>query len=181
MSASPSYKHPEYQPVVDFIVKAMRERGLSMTSFAALIYGRDENGKVRGSAQVSQLLNGYFLPARVTIDRWRKAGIDLGPAVEDAKVLRQQLKEARAPARPVRDRRALTPVRAAVAAYEQAAKEPKPAQLHESRRVGPPLFALSIDQEGKSNITLNLMDISSKEALRAIAVLTAANLIVARK
>jgi hypothetical protein len=170
MPAIKSTPKPECKPIADYVGKVMRERHLTLVALAGLVNGHDAKGAVRGTGHASQISNGHLLPSGHTVKRWQQAGVDIGPAVEEAKALR-------AP------KHALTPVRAAVAAFEKAipTEKLKPAPVHESRRVGPPLFALSIDQEGKSNITLNLLDITSEEALRCIGVLTAANLIVVRK
>jgi hypothetical protein len=156
---------PEYQPVIDAVVAFMREHSMNMTQLCDLMYGRSPAGKVKGSGQVYSIANGQHLPNARTIERWRAKGVDLQPAVDQVNASRQGMRTA------------------AVAAYEKAVPKSSPARPvpYESRRVDPPLFALSIDQSGRANVTLNMMDISSDEALRCMGVLTAANLITVRK
>lgn len=172
---------PEYQPVIDAVVAHMREHSMNMMQLCELMYGRSPAGKVKGSGQVYSIANGQHLPNSKTIQRWRAKGVDLQPAVDQVNASRRGMRTA-AVAGVATDTQ-LTPIRAAVAAYEKAVPKASPARPvpYEPRRVDPPLFALSIDQNGRANVTLNMMDISSEEALRCMGVLTAANLITVRK
>jgi hypothetical protein len=153
----------ENQPLVDKLWDFMEAKSIRPMQACEMLYGRDEKGHVKGSGQFYPLLKGQQRPSAATVKLMEsKLNIDLsGIAVGG--------QGKKAPAR------AMTPVRAAVAAFEASA--PQPPMTEPPRRHAPHKFLLSIAQDGRANLALNLMDISTEEALRTVSVLTAAGII----
>lgn len=153
----------ENQPLVDKLWDFMQAQDLRPMQICEMLYGRDEKGHVKGSGQFYPMLKGQQRPSTATVNLMEsKLNIDLsGIAVGG--------QGKKAPSR------AMTPVRAAVAAFE-AAGAPQPT-TEPPRRNAPHKFLLSIAQDGRANLALNLLDIPMEEALRCVTVLTAAGII----
>jgi hypothetical protein len=173
---------PECEAISKAVLAYLSERGLTVMQFSEMIYGRrGPNNSVAGVGNVYPVAHGAQIPTDTKLALWKeKTGIDLYALAAEAR--------ANAPGGGKPGRKpgqAMTPVRAAVAAHKRAtAAAPSAAPIEPRadppRRVQPPLFAMSIDQDGRSNVTLNLVDVSAEEALRAMATLAAANLIKAK-
>lgn len=159
-----------YQPVVDAIERYMTEHNLpSLARISEKLYGRDSHGKIITSAYAT--IRGEVAPSPPMRARFKeRLGLDL-PIVEGP------------PRKPYRWRQlTVTPAKAAVIAYEKAveASEPSTIKLTSqpiARAKAPPRFALTIDQDGRSSVSLNLVDVSADDALRCLSALAAADLL----
>jgi len=168
-------------------------RSIGPMQLCEMVYGRDEkHNTIKGPGQVYAVWNGLEIPSPEKAELWKwKAGLDLTEIVGGLSHLARYPKKAPKKTEPST---AMTPVRRAVALHEKAMKEkpakappvlsakaPSPAPRGAADPLfPPPLFALNIGQDGRSHVTLNLLDISSEEALRVMATLSAANLIKAK-
>lgn len=199
MAGAWNQPRPECKPIADALLAFLSQRGLTVMQFSEMIYGRDEKGTVKGVGNVYPTIHAAQVPSDQKIILWReKTGVDLTKVVE-------QVKETIGPRPPQKRvmkapkekpaKLALTPVRAAVAAHKKAVEtgtaslvtpRAKPNYVPDQRpwpannSSGPPLFAMSIAQDGTANLTLNLMNTTGEEALRCLNVLSAASLIKAR-
>lgn len=179
---------PECQPLVDALVAFMTKRSLRPMQFCEMLYGRDEKGHVKGPGQLYSVLRGKEIPSQNKMTHWKeKAGLDLAPIVARLEGMPRAVAVVKAKPPAV-----TTPVRAAVAAFESTQKapakknpspwpvmKPKPQERHTppAGQMRPPLFAMTIDQDGFANLTLNLIDVKSEEAMRCFQTLSLANLI----
>jgi hypothetical protein len=183
---------PALQPMVDAVYAFLEERHIGPTQLCALLYGLDENGRPKGPGQIYPILRGREIPKPEKVAHWKAmGGPDLAEVVGKLRELPRELVKAKPKQVPVK----VTPVKAAVVAFEQANKmprkkanpppwpvvqpEPRP-QPQEPARVGPPLFAMSVAQDGTANLTLNMVDVKLDEAIRCFQTLTLANLIKAK-
>lgn len=179
---------PALQPMVDAVYVFLQERHIGPTQLCELLYGLDENGRPKGPGQIYPILRGRELPKPEKVAHWKAmGGPDLAEIVGKLRELPRELVRAKPKPTPVK----VTRAKAALVAFERAKTpgkkvnpppwpvvqpEPKP-QPTPTAEFQPPLFAMTIDQGGRSNLTLNLVGVTSDEALRAVAHLTAANLI----
>jgi uncharacterized ferritin-like protein (DUF455 family) len=155
---------PENQVLVDKLWSFMETNKLRPMQVCEMLYGRDEKGHVKGSGQFYPLLKGKQRPSAGTVKLMESklainlSGVSVGKSGEKA-----------AP-------RAMTPARAAVAAFEASGASQQPT-LEPPRRNLPQQLLLSIAQDGRAHLALNLVDIPAEEALRCINVLTSAGLL----
>jgi hypothetical protein len=156
---------PYLQPVVDAIDAYLSEKTLNPVQMAEMIYGRDANGEVRNS-NFNPTMRGRYLPTQPTIELIKdKTGLDLTEAVQKAKAQHKELSHSargrpkKAPAKP-----ALTPVKAALEAYHNAAS--KPPQPGAS-------VALTVTSPD-GGVHISLVDVSLELAAQVLQALVAA-------
>lgn len=173
MSAAPF--RPELQPQMDAIRGFLAEKGWGTPEFLAAVWGRDANGKPRNSGSIHPLMTGTRAVSPYMAKTIRDAvGLDLSAFVKHD-------------ARPYAPREKLPATRAAaaVAAYERE-KPTLPSSTPQviARAAGvaawasdaPARLAIAITDNGRGNLTFNLVDAPATEVLRALAVLQAAGL-----
>lgn len=170
--------------MVDAVFAFLASRGMKPMQLCEAIYGRGADNTVRGPGQVYGVLRGHEIPQPKKVHLWKETvGLDLTEIVARLGGHPRALAKTKSKPPVV-----TTPVRAALAKYEKATGGEKTAPLAEVKRLPsrdlpandtrpPPLFAMSISQDGSSNVTLNLMGVTSEEAVRCFQTLSLANLL----
>lgn len=170
--------NPAYQPVVDAIEGFLEQRTMTRTEFCAAIYGRKPNGGAKGTGGLYEIIKGRQRAGPVVRERIKQAlGLEL-PEVAFASMPMVIAIPTKREDKP----KAITPVKAALAAFEQAKPRMVPPPVEPVRKVNgaahlAPRFALSIAQDGRAQVTMNLMNVSADDALRCLSALGAANLL----
>jgi hypothetical protein len=186
---------PALQPMVDAVYAYLAAHSLGPTQFCERIYGKRSNGSTAGVGQVYQVLRGRELPPPYKVALWKeKAGLDLTEIIDKLRELPSELVQAKPKTKAVA---VMTPAKTALTAYQKATQtprkklpappwpvvkpEPDPQPKPQAPdRIQPPLFAMSVSQDGHTNLTLNMVDVKLDEAIRCFQTLTLANLIKAK-
>lgn len=167
--------HPEWQPVIDALRAEMAKRDLNAYRLGALLFGRAENGNPIRAQYLYDILRGR---SRLS---------------DDVRQLLRDKVQIELPAYPPPAAAPATPVRAAVQLYERHQQQPLAPNQWGRKTYNPPIppnpprqsapaappprFALVVGQDGRANLTLNILDVAGADALKALQVLLAAGLV----
>jgi hypothetical protein len=168
------------QPFAEAIAAFLTAKGMTKIGFCEAVYGRDEKGRTKGSGNIYPIMNAVFPPGAGIIAKIReKTGLDLSEL--RARFDAQQTGAAPEPVKVTKHaKKAMTPVKAALQAFKAAGGEPvspAPVERRQSNHALPPRLALTIDQDGRAHVTVNLVDVPAEEAIRLVQLLSSAGLI----
>ena len=172
-------KNPDYQPIVDALIAYMRENQITANEFGVRLFGahpRKPSQPARNNAVTYHWAHGESRPNVETAELiYEKTGVDLrewaspnvGPYGRTALVAHRKHK----PAKPS--------ARQALVEYERATdKDDGWKKLDPPRtKLGPPKFALVVQQDGTASMTMNLIDVDTDEAMRAFEAMKAIGLV----
>jgi len=168
------------RPFSEAITALLAAQGMTKFQLCELLYGRDAKGAVKGSANIYPIINSVRPPGAGIIAKIKeKTGLDLSElrAAYDA----QKTGTAPEPVKATEHaREVMTPVKAAVEAFKAAGGEPvspSPVERRPSNHAPPPRLAMTIDQDGRAHVTVNLVDVPAEEAIRLIQLLSSAGLV----
>lgn len=176
--------NPEFKFLVDILTTYMRERNLDPRAFSRLVWGLKPSGEARGN--IYPYLKGSSLMTEPTARHVAaKTGLKFEDLYRGSPYVQAQRYKRTKPSKLTKKNKAAvvkalavkpptTPVRAALAEYEDAGGVN---QTRAYTKKGPPLFAMSIEQDGTANVTYNLQAGSITDALAALHALQGASLI----
>lgn len=190
-------RRPECAPIVEALSDWLRVEALTPSQACARLFGRNSDGVPLSSGYFYPLMNGLTVPGDDMLTKLAEKGLDLIDAAAAArryidehgqtpgpKAARGSLARAKQKAA-APDGAGLTPVRAVVAAHQEAVTNGHAATtVLEPRKRAPgqpaasgPLLALTIAQDGRASLQLHLADIDGEVALRYLDLLKTAGLV----
>jgi hypothetical protein len=164
---------PEYQPIVEALIAYCLREQLSANEFNIRVFGEGKPG-VAKSQRGYDLMHGKIQPTFEIAELIReKTGVDLSPYAKQSIYGRRAVTVSRR-RKPVKPS-----ARQALVEFKEALdKDDGWKKLDPPRtKLGPPKFALVVQQDGTASMTMNLIDVDTDEAMRAFEAMKAIGLV----
>lgn len=156
------------------MLDTMAARDETVATFCERLYGRDDNGHIKGTGPLYATWKGTTKVSLRWLKEWEE-GLDLAPG--ELVALIDEQPETRTLRREIKTQVAETPAQTPARYLLEHGAHTTGGPMIASAKTTPPQFSLVVDQDGRATLRLNVIDVPLETAMQVVTTLTTIGLL----